>query len=75
MAETRDTGEGRRFLQVWQGELVYGDLAHRGVARAACVAEASFCASRVVRAHSFVDHWNLGGTSRGRGLPNRFGSM
>ena len=71
----RDTGEGRRFPSgLARGVLVYGDLAHRVVAHAACGAERARCAGRVVGAHSFVDHWILGGTSRGRRLPNRFGS-
>ena len=40
-AETRVIrAKGFRSLPVWQGELVYGDLAHRDVLRAACVVEA-----------------------------------
>ena len=41
MAETRVIrAKGFRSLPVWQGELVYGDLAHRDLLRAACVVEA-----------------------------------
>lgn len=60
----------KRFLPVWQGELVYGDFAHRYIARAACVERRS--RPCVVGAHSLEDHWGLGGTSRERRLPNRF---
>ena len=62
----------REFLPVWQGELVYGDLAHRNIARSACAAD-SRQRPRVVGVHSFVDHWGVGGASRRRGLPRRFG--
>ena len=73
MAETRVIrAKGFESLPVWQGEVVYGDLAHRDISRAACVAELSG-ARVVVRAHLFVDHWVFGGTSRRRRLPNRFG--
>ena len=61
----------RGFLPVWQGELVYGDLAHRNIARAACAAD-SRQRPRVVGAHSFVDHWGVGGASRRRGAAPSF---
>jgi hypothetical protein len=41
VAETRVIrAKGFRSLPVWQGEIVYGDLAHRDLLRAACVVEA-----------------------------------
>ena len=64
MAETRVIrAKGFDSLPVWQGEVVYGDLAHRDSSRSACAAEI-FGARVVVAAHLFVDHWVFGGTSR-----------
>jgi hypothetical protein len=72
-AETRVIrAKGFRSLPVWQGELVYGDFAHRDISRAACAAEV-IGARVVVHAHRFVDHWVFGGTSQRRRLPNRCG--
>jgi hypothetical protein len=48
------------FLQVWQGEFVYGDFGHRIIARAAGVADGQQHV-RVVGAHSLVDYWISGG--------------
>ena len=72
MAETRVIrAKGFRSLPVWQGEVVYGDLAHRYISRAACAAE-GVGARVVVGAHSLVDHWVVGGTSPKRRLPSQF---
>lgn len=60
MAETRVIrAKGFRSLPVWQGEVVYGDLAHRYISRAVCAAE-GVGARVVVAAHSLVDHWAVG---------------
>ncbi len=63
LAETRAIRAKESFLPVWQGESVYGDCGHRTVTRAAGIA-AGRQPVRVVGAHSLVDHWISGGTSR-----------
>jgi hypothetical protein len=73
MAETRVIrAKGFRSLPVWQGEVVYGDLAHRDLWRAACVVEA-LRRARGCRRTLLRGSLGFGGTSRGRRLPNRFG--
>ena len=69
--DPRDSGEGIEFLPVWQGELVYGDLAHRNID--ACGVRCRRAAVRPCCRHALLGGSLDFGRHAKAGLPNNFG--